>query len=346
MSNPSTIDQIKASAVRLVSSGISRRLKIVDATSDGKIIDASDIAGNAGVLPSPVSFSTASAGDTACVASGDHVHAMPVCSANSFVGNATDVSAMCAQIPVPASSILGRTATGTFRAITKVANRVLAWNASGDLYQMQVEPGMMAGIAPNSTLANATSASASPTALAISVQSVVIRAAGNIISQAIAASSVLGRTATGDLGSVKVSPDMQQRIQVQLSISASGVTGYVCPISILDSDGAWAAISANKITIPVTGRYAFRFSMGVYWGSYTAGTVWGGIEVFRNNATTGWATGNKRLSAAAADAVPVRDYWEADLTAGDLVDFRVTSAQTLTSDPGTSNRVYIEKKSD
>lgn len=347
MSNPSTIDQIKASVIRLVSSGVSRRLKVVDASSDGKIVDAADISGNAGVAPSQVTFGAASAGDPACVAAGNHVHQMPTCTANSFVGNATDSDAVCAPVAVPASSILGRTATGSFRAITKLANRVLAWNAAGDLYQMQVEPGMMAGIAPNAILTNATSAAASPTALAVAVQSVLIRAAGNIVSQAIAASSVLGRNASGDLGSVKVSPDMQQRLYLNCYPGA-GTSGSVVPLTLVSKSSSWAAINgSNQITIPETGMYRVSVCVRIYAPSNSSTAQ---LELglnWRLGATTNAIIcSERRISAASTEAVQISGFFEYSFTAGDLLSFVYASSvgsTAISTDGAGLQTIVVER---
>lgn len=134
--------------------------------------------------------------------------------ANTINANATAGVATPTAVAIGANEILLR-AAGNLTSTAIAANRVVGRLAAGNLGAIQVTGAeidaaaaialtQLAVQAANTINANATAGAASPTAVAIGENEVLIRAAGNLTSTAIAESRVLGRLAGGNLGAILI----------------------------------------------------------------------------------------------------------------------------------------------
>lgn len=101
------------------------------------------------------------------------------------------------------------------------------------------------------------------TALAMGAQSVLVRAAGNIIAATIGTDQVVGRSGSGDLGGVKVSPDMQAPVVRMLTTSSSAlVASTAFQLVAGQTLGTWPAVaSGTRQEVPSAGLYRISVSM-------------------------------------------------------------------------------------
>ncbi len=106
-------------------------------------------------------------------------------------------------------------AAGAVTPTTIAENRVLGRLTGGNLGAVQITTAeisataaialtQLASQAANTVTANATGAGATPTAVAVSAQSLLLRAAGNLTDTTIAEARVLGRATGGNLGAIQI----------------------------------------------------------------------------------------------------------------------------------------------